>query len=130
MAKHTLVYYGWFDYSFRHFTAETTRYWTKGRGQEPDNAVDVEFPDADKFKGIHFGFMDIPEKEFVIVKIKDLVLRVPLPLISHRYGVKGPGPSFAHLDDDAATNIIVDAIVANPEFRDVLGRYLRDLCQM
>ncbi|MCC6667228.1 MAG: hypothetical protein IT375_26010 [Polyangiaceae bacterium] len=125
MALHTLVYYGYFDLSFPRLHPGQKRCWKKSA--KPNSAGDpVELPNQ-KFDGILFGFMEKAPKFFLIVKVDDLVLRAPVLFVGGRHGPAAPGPAWSKLDDDVAMNILVDAIVANPEYRDVLGERIRQL---
>jgi hypothetical protein len=126
MAIHTLVYLGWFDYSFHRLPEDPVHYYTKGRGRQDPQPVEESSEDID---GIKFGYMEKPGKWFLIVTVDDLILRAPFLLVSDRHGVKGPGPSECKLGDGVACNILVDAIVSNPEYRDVLGARIRSIGQ-
>ncbi len=127
MALHTLVYYGYFDPSFPRLHSGQKRCWKKG--DKPDSAGDpVELP-SKTFDGIRFGFMEKAPKFFLIVKVDDLVLRAPVLFVGGRHGPTAPGPAWSKLDDDVAMNILVDAIVTNPEYRDVLAGSIRNLGQ-
>ena len=121
MAAHTLVYYGFYDASFHKLVPGQARAWTKDGAESA-----VELPPPDKFDGIKFGFMQRSEG-FVIVQVDNLVLRAPVLFVGGRHGPKGPGPQWSNLDDDVATRILVDVIVANAELRDVLGDKIRAL---
>jgi hypothetical protein len=133
--NHTLVSFGWYPHGARHFCASQTRAWNKGDDPTKGPPREVEFP-GDKFDGIAFGFFDAPDKEFLLVSVrtrvprggaKTIVLVQPVLFVPGRHGVKGPSASFPKLSDDAAAAILVDMIVANPAFRDVLGGLLRGL---
>ncbi len=124
---HTLIYFGWYSHGFRHFHAGQTRYWkAKDDPNEPPRHA-VERPPEQKFDGIRFGFFEGPDKSFLLVSADDVALPQPVLLIPDRHGLTAPGPSFAKLNDDAAAAILVDMIVANPAFRDVLASKLRGL---
>ena len=71
--------------------------------------------------------MEKAPKFFLIVKVDALVPRAPVLFVGGRHGPAAPGPAWSKLDDDVAMNILVDAIVANPEYRDVLGERIRQL---
>jgi hypothetical protein len=124
MAKqHALVYLGFFDTSFHRLTPKQDRYWKKGESAESSGRA-VERPGRG-VKGVVFGYMERPGKSFAIVRINELVLRAPVLFIGGRHGPAAPGPVSARLDDDDAAHILVDAVVANPECRDMLANMLR-----
>ena len=119
MAINTLVYLGHFETSFYRLHAAQARYWKKGETAGEGHPVD---PAPPKFEdGIKFGFMQTDDGH-VFVRINKLVLPAPVLLISGRHGPKGPGPAWSEIDPEATRNILADAIVANPAFRDQLIR--------
>lgn len=121
MPANTLVYLGHYETSFHRLTAEQDRYWTlKHRGRD-DEGTAVEQPPSKFDGGIRFGFMQMTDGH-VIVRIDRLVLAVPVLFIGERHGPKGPGPAWSEIPPDATLNILADAIVANPAFRDHLIR--------
>ncbi len=128
MALHTLVYYGYFDHSFPRLHPKQKRCWKKDDDKVESAGDPVEQPPK-KFNGILFGFMEKAPKFFLVVKVDDLVLRAPVLFVGGRHGPASPGPAWSKLDDDVAQNILVDAIVANPEYRDVLSQRIRNLGQ-
>lgn len=87
--------------------------------------------------GIVFGFLESKKKAldaYLWVRIDEIGLRAPVLVIPGRHtGFNGDnrgkefGPKETRLGDEQATAIIVDAIVANPECRDALGRKLQGL---
>jgi hypothetical protein len=121
MSANTLVYLGHYETSFHRLTADQNRYWTiKERGADDAGAA-VEQP-PDKFDGgLRFGFMQVTDGH-VIVRINKLVLPAPVPFIGERHGPKGPGPAWSEIQPEATLNILADAMVANPAFRDQLIR--------
>jgi len=121
MATHTLVNYGYFETSFGQLHPKQDKYWTKDGTEHP-----VKQP-SDEFAGIHFGFMQKRAGAFLIVKVDELVLRAPVLFASGRHGPAAPGPAWSPLDDDVAAQILADAIVANPEYRDLLAQTMRSL---
>lgn len=122
---HSMLYFGHFDRNFRKLDTETSEY-LDINGQSKA----VEQP-TDSVDGLHFFYMECPDKEFVAVGVRDhsgvFILRAPILLISERHtDGKGlfTGP---HIGDESAARLLVDMIVANPERRDALGRLLRSL---
>jgi hypothetical protein len=71
--------------------------------------------------------MEGESKTFYIVKVDDICLQVPVLFIGSRHGPVAPGPAWSQLNDDVAAAILVDVIVANPAYRDLIGRKLRAL---
>lgn len=120
MAKHTLVYYGHFDASFHRLVPDQKRCWKK------DGAEGVVDLPPEEFDGLRFGFMQTVSG-YVFTQVDDLLLRAPVLFIGGRHGPKAPGPQWSNLDDEVATRILADAIVANPELRDVLAEKIRSL---
>ncbi len=121
MATHTLVSYGYYDTSFHRFFPGQTRCWSAANTES-----EVALP-PDRFNGgIRFGYMQRRDG-FVFVQVDDLVLRAPVLFIGVRHGAKAPGPQWSNLDDDVASRIIADVMVANPELRDTLTSMLRRL---
>lgn len=117
----TLIYLGHYETSFRRLHADQDNYWTKSEIEEGDSGKPVD-PAPEKFQGgIHFGFMQT-SGGFVFVRINRLVLPTPVLFIGERHGPKAPGPSWSEIGADVALNILADAIVANPGFRDELIR--------
>lgn len=117
-----LVYLGHYETSFRKLHADQDRYWTRPETEagHPGKPID---PVPERFNGgVRFGFMQTNDG-FVFVRIDRLVLPTPILFIGERHGPKAPGPSWSAIDADVALNILVDAIVANPGFRDELIRY-------
>lgn len=116
---HTIIYFGHFDRNFRTLMPDTSTYVDRGGVEK---AVDLPSPKVD---GFVFRYMECQEKEFVAVGVNKLVLRVPVLLIQARH-TDGKGffapPQF---QNDSATRLLVDMIVANPESRDSLGRMIR-----
>lgn len=127
MATHTLVYLGFFETSFAKLHPGQSRYWRKDDDVAAPGNV-VESPPS-HIKGRRFGFMERSGKSFVIVSVDRVVLRAPVLFIGGRHGPKAPGPAWDKLDDDVAMRIIADAIVANPESRDILAAMLRGLSE-
>jgi hypothetical protein len=126
MATHALVYYGWFDHGFRRLHATQDKYWKKD--DDPDSHPDgrpVERP-PERFTGIQFGFMQISGGH-LFIKIDELVLRAPILFIGGRHGPTAPGPAWSELTDEVAARILADAIIANPEYRDLLATKVRGL---
>lgn len=124
--KHTLICYGWYDHGWRHFHVGQDHYWRKSDDPEKPAVKEVERPGPD-FDGLRFGFFQKTDYEYLYVSVDDRALPQPVLHVPGRHGVEAPGPSFVKLSDDAAANILVDMIVANPAFRDALGRLLRNL---
>jgi hypothetical protein len=117
MAINSLVRLGHYEASFHLLRADQDRYWNKGETGGDGHAVDVAPP---KFEGgIQFGFMQTDDGH-VFVRINKLVLPTPVLFIGGRHGPKGPGPAWSEIDPEATRNILADAIVANPAFRDQL----------
>lgn len=56
-----------------------------------------------------------------------LVLPAPVLFIGGRHGLQAPSPAWSELDREASLNILADAIVANPAFRDPLLRLATEL---
>jgi hypothetical protein len=121
MMANTLVYLGHYETSFRKLHADQVRYWTKAETEEghPGKSVD-DVPDKSR-GGIHFGFMQT-SVGFIFVRVNRLVLPTPVLFIGERHGPKAPGPAWSEIDVDVTLNILADAIVANPGFRDELIR--------
>lgn len=118
---HTILYYGNFLRNFR--TLEPT---TSTCVNKTGEIGEVEKATA-KVDGLQFRYMELPDKEFVAVGVGDIVLRAPVLLVQERH-TDGKGFfSGPHFGDDSAMRLIVDMIVANPEYRDALGRLLRCL---
>jgi hypothetical protein len=125
---HTILYYGNFDRNFHRLTVATKTY-LNADGEELK--VEHASKNAD---GLRFRYMEMPFKQFVAVGVEEprddrrvIVLRAPVLLISERHtDGKGffNGP---HFGDDSAMNLLVDMIVANPEYRDALGLLVRRL---
>jgi len=112
MANHTLLSFG----PYAEFTAQS----------EPK---DVPQASVD---GIHFGYAQLSgvgqgrDAVFLLVRIGKLTLRAPVLLIDGRH----PWPAVAtkapaKVSDEQALHLLVDAIVANPELRDLLGMMIR-----
>jgi hypothetical protein len=121
VVPNTLVYLGHYETSFRKLHADQDRYWTKPEIEpgHPGKPID---PVPEKFSGgIHFGFMQTDDGH-VFVRINRLVLPTPVLFIGGRHGLKGPGPAWSEIDRETTLNILADAIVANPVFRDQLLR--------
>jgi hypothetical protein len=119
MGTNTLVYFGHYLTSFHRLHPLQDRYWKVDEGDPGATGQAIEVPPAKFDGGIHFGFMQM-RTGFVIVRIGELVLPTPVLFVGGRHGPAAPGPSWAELDREASLNIIVDAIVANPAFRDHL----------
>lgn len=121
MPANTLLYLGHYETSFHRLTADQDKYWTtRERGAEDAGAA-VEQPPTKFDGGIRFGFMQLADGH-VIVRINKLVLPAPVLFIGGRHGPKGPGPAWSEIEPGATLNILADAVVANPAFRDLLIR--------
>lgn len=121
MSTHTLIYLGNFDLNFSP-TGGWPKTYTAGK-----DTKSVDSP-SDKVDGISFGYMQKDADWFYLVNVASLRLREPVLLIPARHcGGKGFGPIASLIDDDAATSLIVDAIVGNREYRDQLAKHLRGL---
>jgi hypothetical protein len=120
---HTIQYYGHFDTSFRELTPTTTTYRTKD-GKLKKGRIG---PASKHVTGFKFRYMERTDKEFVAVGVESIVLRAPVLLAWERH-TDGKGafndPMFG---DESAMHLLVDMIVANPEYRDTLGLLLRRL---
>jgi hypothetical protein len=124
MPANTLVYLGHYETSFRKLHADQDHYWTKPETQEGHRGKRVDaVPDKCK-GGIHFGFMQT-NTGFIFVRINRLVLPTPVLFIGERHGPKAPGPSWSEITPEITLNILADAMVANPAFRDELIRLVR-----
>jgi len=117
---HTILYLGPLDLNFRNLRGDTDRY---------VNADDKTMPADEPSKnarGIRFGYMQ-RGNEFFAVRVDKLVLRAPVLLVCERHtDGKGFGPNASLLKDVAAMRILVDAIIANPEYRDVFSALIRE----
>jgi hypothetical protein len=121
MATDTLIYLGHYETSFCRLHADQDRYWTKTETEEGHLGKRVdEVPDKYR-NGIHFGFMQTSEG-FIFVRVNRLVLPTPVLFIGERHGPRAPGPAWSGIDSAVTLNILADAIVANPGFRDELLR--------
>jgi hypothetical protein len=119
MPANTLVRLGHYETSFHRLDADQAHYWNKGEVDGEGHSVE---PAPPKFEGgIKFGFMQTDE-DHVFVRINRLVLPAPVLFIGGRHGPKGPGPAWSEIDRETTLNILADAIVANPAFRDQLIR--------
>jgi hypothetical protein len=119
MPANTLVRLGHYETSFHLLHADQDRYWNKGEMDGDGHRVE---PAPTKFEdGIKFGFMQTDDGH-VFVRINRLVLPTPVLFIGGRHGLKGPGPAWSEIDRETTLNILADAIVANPAFRDQLLR--------
>jgi hypothetical protein len=118
---HTILYFGPFDRNFRDLEAETATYVDVDGRERP---VDDASPNVE---GLRFRYMECRDKEFVAVGLENLILRAPLLLIPERH-TDGKGffspPQFG---TDSAMRLLVDLAIANPEKRDILARYIRNL---
>lgn len=124
MPANTLVYLGHYETSFRKLNADQDLYWTKAKGEEEPPGKHVD-PIPEKFRGgTLFGFMQTNDG-FIFVRINRLVLPSPVLFIGERHGPKAPGPSWSEIGTETTLNILADAIVANPGFRDELIRLAR-----
>ena len=124
MAINTLVYLGHYETSFRKLHADQDHYWTKpetGEGHPGKHVgeVPVEFRN-----GVHFGFMQTSQG-FIFVRVNRLVLPTPVLFVGERHGPRAPGPAWSEIAPEITLNILADAIVANPGFRDELMRLTR-----
>jgi hypothetical protein len=136
--NHTLLYFGPFDPNFRTLTATTTTYdetvdaeARPGRKRRGPVDVDAATEKVKKWNGLQFRYMRLsrsPEQNFV-VGVERIVLRVPIVLVYERHmdGKRFVANSPAYLSDDSALRLLVDLAVANPEYRDDLGRLVRSL---
>lgn len=121
MPANTLLYLGHYETSFHRLTADQDRYWTlKDRGRDDKGTV-VEQPPSKFDGGLRFGFMQVADAH-VIVRVNNLVLPAPVLFVGERHGPKAPGPAWSEIQPEATLNILADAIVANPAFRDHLIR--------
>jgi hypothetical protein len=120
-----LVYLGYFEGSFPLLHAKQDRYWRKNDNPDEHPGLPVEVPPK-HLSGIRFGFMQTAGG-FCFVRIDDLVLRAPVLFIGGRHGPAAPGPAWSELNDDVAAQVLVDSIIANPEYRDALGDSIRKL---
>ncbi len=117
--RHASIYLGPFEWNFSGLRPDTATYVT--REGETKSCDDVDLP------GIRFGYMERIGKTFVLVRVDDLVLRNPVLATERHQEGKGFGPKPAQFEDEAAARYLVDAIVENPEVRDLLGAKLRRL---
>lgn len=118
---HTILYFGHFDRNFRALLAETTTY------RDKDNEEKSAETPTEKVTGLRFRYMQRPAQEFFAVGVERIVLRAPILLIPERHT---DGKGFAHapyFGDDSAMRLLVDMVVANPEYRDALGLLVRGL---
>lgn len=77
--------------------------------------------------GIRFGYLEREAKTFVLVRVDEIVLRNPVLITERHQHGKGVGPKPTQFDDDAASRYLVDAIVENPELRDLIPEKIRGL---
>ncbi len=117
--RHASIYLGPCEWNFSALRPATTTYATREGKTKPVD--EVELP------GIRFGYMERVGKTFVLVRVDDVVLRNPVLATERHQEGKGFGPQPTQFDDDAAARFLVDAIVENPELRDLLGAKLRQL---
>jgi hypothetical protein len=118
---HTILYFGSFDRNFRDLGPNTITYVDKDGVKK-----DAELATA-KVDGLKFRYMQRPGQEFLAVAVGDIVLRAPILLIPERH-TDGKGFSHApYFGDESAAHLLVDMVVANPEYRDSLGLLLRGL---
>jgi hypothetical protein len=116
---HRLRGLGYFDKSYALLGTEREAYLKQDGSPVVEEEVDAGSG------GIVFGVMEKAPKAFLIVKVGDLILRAPVLFIPHRHGAKGLAPYAGYVDHNSAMQILVDAIVANPEYRDHLGEEVR-----
>jgi hypothetical protein len=126
--NHTLLYFGPFERNFRSLSADTTKYVDWG-----SNEQDAEGATERARGGLKFRYMRwsrSPEQDFV-VGVDHIMLRAPVLLVHGRHmdakWFAANNPSY--LGDESAMRLLVDMIVANPEYRDELGRLVRSLCE-
>ena len=126
---HTIRYFWSFEKGFRSLDADTAWYFDR-EGNEKKELNKV----SDKVDGLHFLYMQMRAQEFVAVgvdlvkspsKYERIVLRSPVLLIPERHTDSKGFMSDPHFGDDFAAHLLVDMIIANPEYRDALGRLLR-----
>ena len=119
MTIHSSLYLGPYDWNFSSLRPDTNTYKTR-----EDETRPAERPEV---KGIHFGYMEKPGKAFLLVRVDDIVLRNPVLRTERHQDGKGAGPVETKFGDEAAARYLLDAIVENPELRDLLGAKLRGL---
>lgn len=124
MALNTLVRLGHYETSYARLNASQDRYWNKGETSGEGHPIPA--PPAKFDGGIVFGFMQT-DHGHVFVRINRLVLPAPVLFIGGRHGLQAPSPAWSELDREASLNILADAIVANPAFRDPLLRLATEL---
>lgn len=125
--NHTILYFGHFDRNFQALNTETTTYRDKDNLKKPVEQA------TKNVTGYHFRYMERQFKEFVAVGVEDvgergiIILRAPLLLTSERHTDEKGFFNGPHFGDESAMHLLVDMIVANPEYRDALGRLVRQL---
>lgn len=124
MATHSIRYFGRFDLNFHSLRSDTELYIKSDGGEGKPDA-------GDTVDGIRFCYMQRGAEMFFLVRVDDFVLRAPVLLIPERHmdekkfspNPKGP----TTFGDDSAMRLLIDAAIANPEFRDILGDKIRGL---
>lgn len=118
---HAIRYQGRFEPNFSRLRPGTSDY------IRPDGSIGTLRDWPKSANGIRFGYMELPEKEFVAVRVQfaelDLVPQVPVKLNRARHlGGRGLGPNPTTIDDEAASHLIADFATANPSLAATLTR--------
>jgi len=126
--EHTIIYMGNMARSFATLSETTSTYLDAGGIKK---RIDEPSPKAD---GLIFAYMERRPKLFFAVRVYDpvaketVVLREPVLLVTERHtDGKGFSPTPSRFGDDSALHLLVDMIVSNPEYRDLLGAMVQRL---
>jgi hypothetical protein len=137
--KHTLLYFGPFDLNFRSLAAAESKKTFDSEYVDWDAKTKCPAERAQKnATGLQFRYMRrlrSPEEDFVVGVATEapnyisIVLRAPVLLVHERHmdGKWFAASNPVYPTDDSALRLLVDMVVANPEYRDELGRLMRGL---
>ncbi len=119
--QHTLLYLGRLEQNIATLSGGTSDYLDSDGNRRPADRP------SEKADGIHFGYMQRSDA-FFAVRVGALVLRAPVLLEPGRHSDgKGFGPQASLFGDDSAARLLVDAAIANPEYRDIIATLIRGL---
>lgn len=130
---HTLLYFGPLDQNFQALLSKSGKDidWSNATYIDGDRVRKADRANEKKVTGFHFRYMRASwrlEEDFV-VGVDSIVLRAPV-LLSHERHMDGKwfaANNRGYFEDDSAMRLLVDMITANPEYRDALGRLVREL---